>query len=166
MLGSCESVHLRCKVKQIYCVGFSHVQLFVTQWTVACQAPLSMGILQARILEQVAMPSSRGSSQPRSPTLQMDSLLSEPPRKPKNTGVVSLSLLQGIFLTQEWNKGRLHCRQILCQLIYQGSTNKYTSLQKELISFLNQLNFWLGYCDVHYLRLQSRSKRFRRISLL
>jgi len=34
-------------------------------WTVACQAPLSMGILQARILEWVAMPSSWGSSQPR-----------------------------------------------------------------------------------------------------
>ena len=30
----------------------------------ACQAPLYMGILQARILEWVAMPSSRGSSQP------------------------------------------------------------------------------------------------------
>ena len=43
---------------------FSHVQLFVTLWTMACQAPLSMGILQARILEWVAMPSSRGSSQP------------------------------------------------------------------------------------------------------
>ena len=32
---------------------------------IAHQAPLSMGILQARILEWVAMPSSRGSSQPR-----------------------------------------------------------------------------------------------------
>ena len=31
----------------------------------ACQAPLSMGILQARILEWVTMPSSRESSQPR-----------------------------------------------------------------------------------------------------
>ena len=38
---------------------FSRVQLFVTPWTVARQAPLSMGILQARILEWVAMPSSR-----------------------------------------------------------------------------------------------------------
>ena len=37
----------------------------VTPWTVALQAPLSMGILQARILEWIAMPSSRGSSQPR-----------------------------------------------------------------------------------------------------
>ena len=38
------------------CCGFSRVQLFVTLWTVACQAPLSMRILQARILEWVAMP--------------------------------------------------------------------------------------------------------------
>ena len=44
---------------------FSHVQLFATFWIVAHQAPLSMGILQARTLEWVAMPSSRGSSQPR-----------------------------------------------------------------------------------------------------
>ena len=37
-------------------------------WTVAHQAPLSMGNLQARILEWVVMPSSRGSSQPRDQT--------------------------------------------------------------------------------------------------
>ena len=36
--------------------------------TVACQAPLSMWILQARIVEWVAMLSSRGSSQPRNRT--------------------------------------------------------------------------------------------------
>ena len=49
------------------------------------------GILQARILEWVAFPFSRGSSQPRikprSPTLQMDSLPAEPRGKAKNTGV-------------------------------------------------------------------------------
>ena len=44
------------------------VQFFVTPWGVAYQAPLSMGILQARILEWVTMPSSRGSSQPRDRT--------------------------------------------------------------------------------------------------
>ena len=48
--------------------AFSHVQLFVTLWTVARQAPLSMGILQARTLEWVAVPSSRGSSQGRDRT--------------------------------------------------------------------------------------------------
>ena len=41
----------------------SGVQLFATPWTIALQAPLSMGILQARKLEYVAMPTSRGSSQ-------------------------------------------------------------------------------------------------------
>ena len=40
----------------------SHVSNSVNPWTVARQAPLSMGILQARILEWVAMPSSGGSS--------------------------------------------------------------------------------------------------------
>ena len=44
------------------------------------------GILQARILEWVGMPFSRGSSQSgtesRAPILQMDSLPSEPPGKP------------------------------------------------------------------------------------
>ena len=45
--------------------SLSCVQLCATLWTVACQAPLSMGILRARVLEWVAMTSSRGSSQPR-----------------------------------------------------------------------------------------------------
>ena len=39
----------------------------------------------------------------------------------QNTGVGSLSLLQGIFLTQGSNRGLLHCRRIICQLSYQGS---------------------------------------------
>ena len=34
----------------------SHIQRFQTPWTVAHQASLSLGILQARILEWVAMP--------------------------------------------------------------------------------------------------------------
>ena len=38
--------------------------------------------------------------EPRSPTLQADSLPGEPQGKPKNTGEGSLALLQGIFLTQ------------------------------------------------------------------
>ena len=42
----------------------SCVQLFMIPWTAAHQVPLSTGILQARILQWAAMPSSRGSSQP------------------------------------------------------------------------------------------------------
>ena len=45
---------------------FSHVQRFATLWIVALQAPWSMRF--ARILEWIAMPASRGSSQPRDRT--------------------------------------------------------------------------------------------------
>ena len=76
------------------------------------------GLLQARILEWVAFPFSRGSFQPRSPALQEDSLPAEPQGMPKNTGVGSLSLLQGTLPTQESNQGLLHSRQILYQLSY------------------------------------------------
>ena len=48
-----------------------------------CSPPDSSvrGISQARTLEQIAISSARGSSQPRSPALQADSLPSEPPGK-------------------------------------------------------------------------------------
>ena len=68
------------------CLVVSVVSDSATPWTVACQAPLSMGILQARILEWLTMPSSRVASQPRFPALRADSLPSEPPRKPQACG--------------------------------------------------------------------------------
>ena len=71
---------------------------------------MSMGILQARIVEWVAMPSSQPGTEPRSPALKADSLPSEPPGKPKNIGVGNLSFLQGNFLTQESNQVLLHYR--------------------------------------------------------
>ena len=70
------------------------------------------GILQARILEWLAFPFSRelpnSGIEPRSLTLQVDSLPAEPQGKPENTGVGSLSRLQRIFLTQELNQHPLH----------------------------------------------------------
>ena len=39
----------------------------------------------------------------------------------QNTGVGSLSLLQGVFPTQELNPGLRHCRQIVYQLSHKGS---------------------------------------------
>ena len=68
----------------------SHVKVFATPWSVAHQTPVSMGTLQARILEWVAMPFSRRSSPPRDqtqvPALQAISLPSEPPGKPPYCG--------------------------------------------------------------------------------
>ena len=83
------------------------------------------GILQARILEWVAFPFSRGSSQPRDRT-QVSCMAGgfftswATKRKPKNTRVDSLSLLQQIFPTQESNQGLLHCKRIL-RILYQLS---------------------------------------------
>ena len=82
------------------------------------------GILQAGILEWVAFPFSRGSSRPRDHTqvsrVQVDSLPAEPQGKPKNTAAGSLSLLHGVFQTQESNWDFPHCRQILYKLSYEG----------------------------------------------
>ena len=63
--GMAKSTEL---VSDRVCSVLSCVRLFGTPRSVAHQAPLSMGLLQARILEWVAMPSSRGSSQPRDRT--------------------------------------------------------------------------------------------------
>ena len=75
----------------------------------------------ARILEWAAFPFSgylpNPGIQPGSPKLQAGSLPAEPQGKSKNPGVGSLSLLQWIFLTQESNRGLLHCRRILYQRV-------------------------------------------------
>ena len=72
-LGICYSASCALKKKSlivlkfIYCcalLSHSVVSDSATPWTAARQAPLSMGILQATILEWIAMPSSKGSSQP------------------------------------------------------------------------------------------------------
>ena len=114
-----------------------------------CNLPGSSvhGILQARILEWVTIPFSRGSYWPRDQTwvsciagrfftiwatsseicsVVSDSLwphgLYSPWNSPgQNTGVGSLSLLQGIFPTQGSNPGLPHCRRILYQINHQGS---------------------------------------------
>ena len=74
-----------CTTNKIHVLSLSHVRLFANPWTVSLPGSSLHGILQARILEWVAMPSSRGSFQPRngtkSPALQVDSLPSEPPGK-------------------------------------------------------------------------------------
>ena len=56
------------KLSMLLLLLLSRVQLCATPQTEAHQSTQSMGILQARILEWVVMPSSRGSSQPRDRT--------------------------------------------------------------------------------------------------
>ena len=109
----------------------------------ACQAPpLSMGILQARILQWVTMPSSRDLPNPRieptSPALQADSLPSEPPGKPVGSPEPRPLLLWCIHIQQI----------LLCILIYlQLSLRHFTwTCSAIIIIIMNYglLFFWVG----------------------
>ena len=75
-------------------------------------------ILQARILEWVAFPFSRGTSQPRDATQVLPhcrQILYQLSHKgiPRILEWVAYPFPQGIFLIQESNWGLLHCRRIL-----------------------------------------------------
>ena len=80
------------KPKYMYVLScFSRVQLCMTLWTAACQAPLTMVFSKARILEWVAIPSPQGSSWPRDGNHGISCpfciagrfFTTEPPGKPK-----------------------------------------------------------------------------------
>ena len=72
---------MKVKVKLL-----SHVRLFVTPWTVAYQAPPSMGFSRHECWSGLPFPSPGDlpdpGIEPRSPALQADVLPSEPPGKP------------------------------------------------------------------------------------
>ena len=84
------------------------------------------------------MPSSRGlpnpGIKPRSHASQVDSLPSEPPGKPKKTGVGSLSLLKRIFLSQKLNQGLLHCNGFFTSEL---ARKVFT---KELLELINEFS--------------------------
>ena len=109
----------------------------MTPWTVAYQASPSMGFSRQEYWSRLPSPPPgdlpNPGIEPASPALQVDSLPSEPPGKPKTIGVSSLSLLQGIFPTQKSNQSLLHCRRILYQLSYPGRSNIF--LKKETSPF-------------------------------
>ena len=116
----------------------------MTPRTVAHQASLSMEILQARTLEWVAMPSSRGASEPRSPALQADSLPSEPPREPHLYWSHPSSLLP----TRKWGA------------ITSSSVFSYHfSLYDSIFSFLYRVYYCLFYIPLEPLvRCETRSR--------
>ena len=75
-----HSSKVKVKVKLL-----SRVQLFATPWTVAYQAPPSMGFFPQECWSGLPFPSPEDlldpEIEPRSPTLQADALPSEPPGK-------------------------------------------------------------------------------------
>ena len=77
-------------------MSLSSIQLFVTPWMVAHQAPLSMGFPRQEYWSRLPFPSQGDlpdpGIEPRPPTLQVDSLLYEPEGK-SNSGPRPLDLL-------------------------------------------------------------------------
>ena len=81
--------------------SLSRVQLFATPWTVAHQAPPSMGFSRQEYWSGLPFPSPgdlpHPGIEPRSPALQADTLTSEPPGKPPVRKIRSLLFLK-LFL--------------------------------------------------------------------
>ena len=108
---------MRGKIGVADCVcaqSLSHVRLFGDPWTVAHRLLYPWGFFREDYWNRLSCPLPgdlpNPGTDPTSSALQADSLLSEPLGKPMNNGVGSLSFLQGIFPTQELNRGLLHCR--------------------------------------------------------
>ena len=86
--------------------SLSHIRLFATPWTVAYQAPLFMGFSRQEYWSGLPFPSPGDlpdpGIEPGSPALQADTLLSEPPGKPRDLQTSSpwaSSKLKGQFST-------------------------------------------------------------------
>ena len=131
--------------------SLSRVRLFATPWTVAYQAPPSMGFSRQECWSGLPLPSPgdlpNPGIEPGSPALQADALLSEPlqylwisvclvtsvvfqlfatpwtvaHQAPLSMGFCRQEYWSGIFPTQVSNPHLLHCRQILYPLSHLGS---------------------------------------------
>ena len=87
---------------------FSLVRLFATTWIVACQAPPSMEILQARILECVAVP-----------------LLGDPPHPGIEPQSLMSPALAGRFFTTSATWEALYVHYIYVKTLHQNGHLKY-----------------------------------------
>ena len=103
------------------CLLLSRVRLFVSPWTAACQAPLSVGFSRQECWSGLPYPSPGDlpdpGIEPGSPTLQEDSLPSEPPGKPLSDYYRSYykgsdpewcyGVMPGVTLRQGWGLSAL-----------------------------------------------------------
>ena len=136
--------------------SLSHVQFFVTPWTAACQASLSITNSQCSnscplsrwchltISSSVVPFSSCPKSFPASGSFPMSQLFA---RGGQSTGVGRHFLLQGIFPTQELNPGLLHCRQTLYHLSHQGISSLNQVAKRLEFQLQHQFFQWIFRTD-------------------
>ena len=106
----------------------SHVQLFVTPWTISCQAPLSMEFSRQEYWSGLPFPFPGDLPNPRitptSPVLQAEALPSEPPGKPSLGAAVLMGLLAKLLQLLPTaacailNKDKFCCPEILSNLCF------------------------------------------------
>ena len=107
----------------------SRVWFFVSVWNIARQAPLSKGVLQARILEWVVRPVFQWLSHSRWIVCYLNHQ-----GNLKNPGGSGLLLLQSILPNQKSNWGLLHCIRFLGSL---PPREALVSAKKCQLSFLS-----------------------------
>ena len=132
--------------------SLSHVWLFVSPWTVAHQAPPSMGFSRQEYWSGLLFPSPGDlldpGIEPRFPTLQADSLTSEPPGKPRdNSDIISSNIFSGPFSLSS-PSGTPIVQMFMPLMLSQRSLR--------LSSFLFFSFFYILYCgsDFHHSVLQ------------
>ena len=121
---------------------FSRVRLFATLWTVAHEAPLSMGFSRQEYWSRLPFPSPGDLPNPgiesRSPALQADALTSEPPGKPPVT-LIDNFIIHTVYSSQDRILSNIKDRQLshifvfACFLYTSGSSNQkhFLQLQRE-----------------------------------
>ena len=120
-----------------------HAQLCLTLWNprdITYQVPLPMGLSRQKcwiglpFIPPVCFHQVKVKVTVVSGSLQPDGLYSPWNSPGQNTGVGSLSLLQGIFPAQGSNPGLQNCSRILYQLRYQGSPYHCFTINKDKIA--------------------------------
>ena len=112
--------------------SISRIWLFATPWTVARQAPLSMGFSRQEYWSGLPFPFPfpgdlpNPGIKPKSPALQADALISEPPGKPH---IVSWEVVKPHRRFKVTWKDRNEVTLCLCPLLMHVQHNDYTTEQ-------------------------------------
>ena len=145
----------------------SHVLLFATPWTVAHQAPLSIEFSRQEYWSGLLFPSPGDlpdpGIEPRSPTLQADTLTSELPGKPNFTCIGLYNLKSWLTWQCQWKvdkKNTIHCYESiswgdignevkneknLCSVNYCKKKKALVHVQKELCPLVYMVIFLHNY---------------------
>ena len=118
--------------------SLSRVRLFVKPWTVAHQAPLSLGFSRQEYWSGLPFPSPGElpdpGLKPRSPPLQADASTSEPPGKPQTKRKQEMNPV--LRMEQHWMIGKLEYTNISLRL---------HNCKFILVWFCNRITLSIGY---------------------